>query len=458
VVPGAAIPTRRHLAVPRPAFAAAIFCDGAIGRTFDAIRWARLHLNHRSLPVSTSTQPLRASAIGAPAPVDSDERLHTLDILRGLALGGMILVHFHQRLERPVTGTEDLIGWGVWIFAEQKAWGTFAFLFGVGFAVLLRRLDARGVPVVPIYLRRLAALAAIGLVAQVALGFSVLFEYALWGLVLLLVRRWPTRALLALALLSACARPMIAEGTALSHWWSATPLPPPVPNLHSVAADVALNGTYTHLLASRWAWFLDSVPHRWEDLVPSSNLTLFIVGMLAVRHRVLDEPLRHVRTIAGWMLFGGLSWAISWVVLFNLPEISIPGADWPIKFGLGLIQDQWLCFTYVGAVALWLAYHPEWVERLRAFGFAGRMALTNYLLQAALFDVLASQYGFGIRVRPYLHLLLAPALFAAMAMLSRAWLARYRFGPVEWVWRCVTYARPQRLRRDPRVVAAPGLA
>jgi uncharacterized protein len=174
-----------------------------------------------------------------------------------------------------------------------------------------------------------------------------------------------------------------------------------------------------------------------------------------VRHRVLDEPLRHVRLITGWMLFGGLAWAISWIVLFNLPELSIPGADWPIKYGFGIVQDQWLCFTYIGAVVLSLAYRPAWIVRLNAVGAAGRMALTNYLLQAALFDVAASRYGLGLQLRPYVYLFVAPAMFAAIALLSRVWLAHYRFGPVEWLWRCVTYLRPQRLRRQTAVVAVP---
>ena len=93
---------------------------------------------------SMSAVPLQPRT-SAPAlvtdPGPTDDRLHTLDILRGLALFGMILVHFHQKMRIEVTGPEDLIGWGVWILVE-KAWGTFAFLFGVGFAVLLRRLEA----------------------------------------------------------------------------------------------------------------------------------------------------------------------------------------------------------------------------------------------------------------------------------------------------------------------------
>ena len=154
------------------------------------------------------------------SPVDSDHRLHTLDILRGLALFGMILVHFHQKMRIEVTGLEDLIGWCVWILVEQKAWGIFAFLFGVGFAVLLRRLEARNAPVVAIYLRRLAGLAVFGVIAQVGFGFSILLAYAAWGVVLLFIRRWSTPALLATAVVAAAARPVAAELTALYTWWT----------------------------------------------------------------------------------------------------------------------------------------------------------------------------------------------------------------------------------------------
>src|SRR5687768_196826 len=133
-------------------------------------------------PMSMPASPAIVAAPSEPAPIDADERLHSLDILRGLALAGMILVHFHQRLAKPATGVEDLIGWFVWIFVEAKAWGTFAFLFGVGFAVLLRRVESRGEAIVPLYLRRLAGLALFGIIAQVGLGYHILFEYTCLGL------------------------------------------------------------------------------------------------------------------------------------------------------------------------------------------------------------------------------------------------------------------------------------
>jgi uncharacterized protein len=402
--------------------------------------------------MSTFTSSAPRAAVGALAPVDSDERLHSLDILRGLALAGMILVHFHQRLERPVTGTEDLIGWFVYIVVEQKAWGTFAFLFGVGFAVLLRRLESRGASVVPIYLRRLAGLAVLGLIATVGLGFAILFEYACWGLALLMVRRWPTRRLLALALVAACARPIAAEASAMYAWWTSAAASPAGPNLWAMEHDAAQLTHYSAVLAARWAVFVAGLPHRWRDLLPASNLTLFILGLLAVRHGVLEDPKRHVRLIVGWMTFGVSSWALSWTVLRNLPDVPIPGADWPIKFGFGLLQDQWLCLGYVGGVVLLLAYRPQWTQRLRLFAEAGRMGLTNYLLQALVFDLLGAGYGLGIRLRPYAYVLAASAMFVTLAMLSRAWLAHFRFGPAEWLWRSVTYARLQPLRRASTLV------
>ena len=402
--------------------------------------------------------PLVTDPVEAPAaPLDAAERLHALDILRGLALFGMILVHFHQKMRIEVTGLEDLIAWGVWVLVEQKAWGTFAFLFGVGFAVLLRRLEARRAPVVAIYLRRLAALAVFGLIADVCFGFQILFEYAAWGLALLVVRRWSSRALLVTALVGACARPVVAELTALYGWWAGV-APAAVPAARVALAKAveaaAAADSYPALLSARWALFWGTFPHTWRDLLPDSNLPLFCIGLLAVRHGILDQPKRHVRTIAQWMAFGAFAWGMHWLVLRNIPETGTAAIDWPIQEGFGLLQDQWLTFTYVGAVVLLLAYRPVWTARLAVFGLAGRMALTNYMLQAAVLDALASGYGFGLKLRPLAYVPAAVALFSVEAAFSAAWLARYRFGPLEWLWRTLTYAHPQPLRRP--VAAARG--
>ena len=374
----------------------------------------------------------------------ASERVQSLDILRGLALFGMILVHFHQRTRLDVTGLEDLIGWFVYIFVEQKAWGTFAFLFGVGFAVLLRRLEQRGLPVVPIYLRRLAGLALFGVLAEICFGFHILLAYASWGVVLLLIRRWSTRALLVTAVACAAARSVIAE---ISILLDVSPPAAIDPQLASAVEAAAKQPDYVTLLAARWALFVGSLSPSWRDLLPDANLALFIVGLLALRHGVFDEPIRQKRLIGRGMAFGVFAWASSWFLLPHLSTFIGRDVHWPIGNGFGLLQDQWLCLTYIGAVVLLLAYRPVWTARLAAFGHAGRMALTNYMLQAAVLDALASGYGWQLSLRPLAYVPAAVLLFGFEAAFSRAWLRRFRYGPLEWLWRTITYAAVQPLAR-----------
>lgn len=399
-----------------------------------------------STPLLAVSSSVATESSLRPAPLAADERIHALDILRGFALFGMILVHFHQKMRLDATGLEDLIGWGVYVLVEQKAWGTFAFLFGVGFAVLLRRLEARGAPITRIYLRRLGTLALFGVVADVGFGFQILTAYAAWGLALLVLRRWSSRALLATAALAAAARPLMRALGVASPWMAGQR-----PALRHAVELAAQQSHYPALLSARWNLFIANLPHGLTDLLPDTNLALFILGLLAVRYGIVDQPKRHLRLIVGWMCFGAAAWALAWLVLGNLPATGSPGLDQALSVGFGLLQDQWLCFTYIGALLLLLAYRPVWTARLAPFGQAGRMALTNYMVQAALLDLLASSYGFGLRLRPYLYAPAALVCFAAVAAASTAWLRRYRFGPLEWVWRTLTYARRQPLRRLPLV-------
>ena len=382
------------------------------------------------------------------ADLAGDERLHSLDILRGFALYGMVLVHFHQKMRIEAAGLEDLIGWGVWMFVEQKSWGTFAFLFGAGFAILLRRLESRGAPIAVTYGRRMLALAAFGVLVELTTGFSILFEYACWGMVLFLMRRLPTRTLLATAAFSAMARPVLLAWTAVQAAQAGLELPLPARVVLHRAAQAAEQGTdYGALLAVRWDQFAGKLPHAWRDLLPDANLTLLILGLLAVRHGLLQDPRRHARTIAAWMTFGALSWSLWWFVFRTGLGEPRSGADVLMAAVVGLTQEQWLCFTWMGALVLLLEFRPAWTERLRAFGLAGRMALTQYALQAVVLDVLASGYGFGLKLRPFVYAPASLVFFAGQAALSAAWLSRFRFGPLEWLWRTITYASPQPMRR-----------
>ena len=381
-----------------------------------------------------------------------------LDILRGFALFGMIFVHFHQEFRLTTQGVarypgEPWVGQIAWLAVEQKAWGTFALLFGVGFAVLMRRAEQQGRPIVPIYLRRLAGLAVIAVALDVFTGFTVLLDYALWGVPLLFIRKWPTALLLAIALLGASSWAIEPFGKAVYQWTT----------LGREGADLAMAArkppqrrtpppeprTYGEFVGQRFQLLQQRLSHR-SIWYPSSSFSLFIIGLLAVRRGIFDHPRRHARTIVAFMAIGIASWAGFWWGLPHLPTGFAPIAVGRLmQTGLGLINEQWLTFTYVGALILLLAYRPKWNERLSLVGTAGRMALTNYVTQCVVIFLLSSRFALELHVRPYYYALGAVVLFSASMLFSHVWLSRFRYGPLEWLWRSATYLRVPPLLKAP---------
>ena len=405
-----------------------------------------------------------------PAPVA--ERIGVLDVLCGIALLGMYVVHFHYYMRPSDAGAGPAVQRVVELFFEERFWAMFAFLFGVGFAIQLRRADARGERLGPRYVRRMLALLAFGLVAEVGFGYHVLVEYALWGLPLLLVRRWPTRRLA--VLLVVCTTSLAAFGVARTAYgvrrygnegWRARAEA-------QRAADAAFrqrietaeeSPNYATVVAARlrrmpW-WYT-----RPFSFLPVTDFPLFLAGLLALRLGLLERPREHRRLVVGLMVFGVASWAAAvWVLPHLAPAALRPGeplvrhvAATQLADGFGLVRTMWLALAYVGAVLLLVARDPAaWLRRLAPLAWTGRMALTNYMVQVMVLDLAFSNSALGLTIRPLAVPVAALALFGAQAAASRWWLARYRFGPCEWLWRCVTYWRWQPFRL-PGVAASRG--
>ena len=416
-------------------------------------------------PPLSEDGPAVASGPHAPS-----ERIHVLDVLRGIALFGMYVVHFHDYASEAagdsptafMKGIDHLTG----LFFDGRFYTMFGILFGVGFALQLRRADARGDRFVGRFLRRLAALAVFGIIAEGVFGYNVLFGYAVWAVPLLLVRRWPVRALLVLLVLCAASRPIYN----ISH---VAILGPDRVN----AANKERGGAFQAAVAAKeraeqadsWRTVVPArlrfMPafHRQWSLLPWGSFTLFLIGLIGFRLGIFDRPEEHRRLIVACAVAGIVSWAFAWWVLPIGPR---PPQVLPSDLTVGrmartiarvnafmLVRDAWLAFAYIGAVLLLVARDRAWIGRLAPFAWTGRMALTNYMMQVILLDSLFTPHGLGITVTPALVPLGAITLFAVQAALSRWWLARYRLGPLEWVWRSVTYWHPQPMR-----IAAPAVA
>ena len=388
------------------------------------------------------------------------DRLHVLDVLRGIALIGMFFVHFSMFSSGG--GPADTVYQSVVaLFFEERFWTMFAILFGVGFAIQLRRADARGGPFVANYLRRIGTLAVFGFIAEAFFGFNVLLTYAVWGLPLLLVRRWSVKKLVIAAVVCAAswnvyaiAKASYLVATKGEQGAQATLEATRKQNqTHNQAFEKAKDATsYRTVLVARlehMKWFY-AQPFTF---LPVNSFMLFLLGFIALRIGIFDEPERHRRLIVTLAVVGTLLWAVDAFVFPKLPvhetgPIVRAVVLNRLQYGFGLVRDMWLSFLYMGIVLLLVARDRDWLRRLAPFGWTGRMALTNYMIQVAFLDLTFSKYGLGLQVTPLVGLTMAVALFAVDALFSRWWLTRFRYGPLEWLWRSATYARWQTLRVD----------
>lgn len=389
----------------------------------------------------------------------AEKRIGVLDVLRGIALFGMFLVHFKD-FASGGGGLDEFYHKFVDLLLEERFWAMFGILFGVGFAIQFRRAEARGDTYVTKYLRRLAALAVFGFIAETVFDFNVLLSYAIWGFPLLLFRKWSPRALIVAVILSAAsgsiyaiARTAYGVSTEGEQRYKAERDTLAAKNSAFRAAyDAARDEPgYAKLFSSRLThmrWFY-AQPF---SFLPVNTLTLFLLGLLALRLGIFDRPEEHRRMIVGAMIFGVASWVIAiWLSknLLSFAPSSLVGQEAAARLGngFGLIRPMWLTFTYMGTVLLLVAHNPQWLERLALFGYTGRMALTNYMIQIAILDLAFTKHGLGINITPIEGLVAAIGLFLVDAAFSKWWLARYRYGPLEWLWRSITYWKKAELRR-----------
>lgn len=420
---------------------------------------------------------------GNPAtPVTACNRLPVIDVLRGVALIGMIIVHFYYESNYSETGINGVVSSGINLFIDSRFYTLFAILFGAGFALQLRSSQKKDKPFVSRYLRRLLVLFAIGVVIEIAFGYNILVRYALCGAPLLLIMRWPTKAVVALALVFAMFIPIYKTtlGTAqtilsggesakvyndtqrsrMQNYWKEN---------HIRRAQASTTTDYTTALSLRAVGFKAAFSDGERLLLDYAwTFMLFLIGLLGVRAGVFEHVKRKRKLIAGFMAFGLVSWALAvWFLPFFeiTDELRYPNVAYPVEqlmtylsFGLLLVRYEWLTLTYIGIILL-LSVQPAWLRRLAFFSWVGRMALTNYVIQVVIVSLLFNNYAFGAAdIEPVFAPLYAVVLFVCMVVFSRWWLSHYQFGPVEWLWRSATYLRWQPLRNRPASEPEPFIA
>lgn len=391
-------------------------------------------------------------------PTPPSERIVSLDALRGVALLGILVINVRvfsmpeaTLLNPTVYG--DLSGANYWawllghIFAKSKFITIFSALFGAGVLLFIDAKRQKGQPAVRLQLRRTVILLVIGLLHAYLLWYGdILVAYGLLGLFLIAVRHLEARKLAGLAGVFLLFVPVVELSTALTiggdavaGQWS--------PTEAALQQEVA---TY------RGGW-VEQMSHRVPTSLRRQTASfvgatfwrvggVMLLGMALYRWGVLTgerSPQLYRRLIGGGIV--GVGIVAAGVVYIEANNWSADAALFWRQF------NYWgsllVAGGYVGLVTLYTRRRSDG-PITQAFAAVGRTAFTNYLLQTVVATTVFYGHGLGLfgSVSRVEALGFVAVVWAAQILLSVAWLRAFRFGPVEWLWRTLTYGHRQPLR------------
>ncbi len=362
-------------------------------------------------------------------------RIASLDLIRGIAVLGILLMNAltfalepagYSNLEQD--GVTNPIDWLVGVlgivFVQQKMMALFSLLFGVGVVIFADNASAKQRRPVALSLWRFTLLGLMGIGHTLVWWGDVLLVYALCAPIVVGVRRMGSSTLLAVGGILAISG--------------------------SVAAVVVQGGVNSGDLSLGDYWLIDAGPMSagaewWYVLdVFGRALGLMLIGVALYRLGVVDgsRDTQWYRRLTRWGLSVGLALTLSGVAIHVANRWSEDTAllgHAPI--GLGTIP---MAVGYLGIILRWAQGWTSHHDRLAA---TGRMALTNYLSQTILGLTTLAVIAEAVDVPRSMILVWVIGVWALQVTWSTWWLARFRFGPAEWLWRCGTYRAWQPLRR-----------
>ena len=416
-------------------------------------------------------------------PVAKTQRIAEMDIIRGLAILGVFLINMplfnapsQAFFNNKVTGwwpewNHQAALWFIHTFAQGKFYTLFSFLFGMGFGVQMVRAMEKGQrDITKVYLRRLTVLLVIGIIHFTCLWWGdVLHVYATLGFLLFLLRKAPQKRLLRIAFALALF-PMVStfgyfifQNVKDKYFTSeaqrkenekkdAENLAKRPERRQKIKEDMHRNkvimstGTIKEVFLERFKEDRRQLPGEvgWGVEL----FTNFLFGLWMARSGLLERVTENLGFFrrAFWIgLIGGLG--LSLLTHWLSGQLPDNAPNWQQAL-IGTVQEfisRPLSAVFYGAGLILLAQREFWLRVLAPMAAVGRMALTNYLTHTLISTTIFYSYGFGLygKVGPAWGLLLCFVIYGLQLPFSVWWLNHYRFGPMEWVWRSLTYGRKQ---------------
>jgi len=432
-----------------------------------------------ALKPSSSGSTQSAALVGPTSPAN---RIVALDVLRGFALFGILVVNitgFSGVAAIDLDWTEfadQSVQWITKFFFTSKFFSTFTMLFGIGFALQIARLEEKTDHYLRIYGRRLFVLFLFG-VAHLLLAGPLISWYAICGVLLLLFRRVSSPALLLWALLlmplpflqvpiaaalatAETSAQVVEESEQIEQetdqqneaveddtdsefgWNNYTGERAIRAFSEGDLAEVLTFNIQFHIHRYTSSW----VNYLWDILGP---LPIMLVGVFIGRRKILERIHEQIPLLRkAFLLSLGFGIGSTWFSQVIMDTMT--GWNPWVWFASNMfftLGAYGMALGYGAGIVL-LIQRDFWNKCLAPLQAVGRMALTNYLLQTLICTTLFYSYGLGLygKVGPAAAALQAIAIYLFQVALSLLWIRRFRFGPAEWLWRSATYGRLQPMR------------
>lgn len=406
-----------------------------------------------------------------PSPTDPADRIVSLDALRGFALLGILVVNMWY-FSMPIAGAVhppsygdfsgvNYLAWFVGhVFFEMKFVTLFTLLFGAGIVLFVQRKERKGQPALVLHYRRTVWLLAIGLGHAYLLWYGdILVSYALAGLLVVPARRWPVRRLLlvGLAMFAIPSLLYLLMGVTLVGVGGEA-LAADAEEGIEFGFDPTAEGIAAELEAYRGSWS-DQLEHRVPTAFDMHTIQfafgnfwqlggIMLFGMALYKTGILSNE--WPRSFYQRVFVVGLGIGLALTLLGVLFSHAVDWAMFEVLF-FAFQFTYWgslpLAGAYVAGIMLWCGWRMNGLVT-RALAAVGRTAFSNYLLQTVIATAIFYGHGLGLfgSITRAEGLALVVAIWAVQVPLSMLWLRYFRFGPVEWVWRSLTYRSIQPLR------------
>ncbi|WP_299440727.1 DUF418 domain-containing protein [uncultured Aquimarina sp.] len=386
-------------------------------------------------------------------PVKAKKRIDLLDVFRGFAILGIFVVNItimnstflnQDEFAKQWTSNIDQISQKILqLFFYTKFFPIFSLLFGLGISMQALKMLEKNKRSFSFFARRMFILFLFGIFHIVFLwSGDVLNLYALLGLFTTLMIKKSNKLILWLSVIFLIF-PFYDQ--LLEYIFNVLNFRPDTflsDYTGETVNQIIKDGTYVAGIELRLLEYLSNIPMLFGFLAPVA-ISMFLLGLYLGKNKIyasLDLFIEKIKKPA--LIVGVITNIYRIIFLFVLPNLEIYSNNSfrSVFIKLMVLSDIAMGLFYLWVIG-WFWYNTKLKSILSPLKYAGRMALTNYIMQSLIALILFSSIGFRLyeTLSPSRALLTAILVFIFQVIVSKIWLSYFLYGPLEWIWRCLTY-------------------